>query len=730
MRVSVGCLLALVMATSLVAPSTSVLAQSSEPTRDGEVLLGTTEVTLDVVARDRRGKPVTNLDEVDLTIAEDGVPQEITSFRLVRPSALPAAGGPAAGAPASAASAGAAPEGRSLTTAPEDSKAIALVFDSLSFDARPFAYSQAKKYLEKNLRPGDAVGVFVIGYSLVSLQAYTTDRDAILAAVDLASKTAGPSFNSERTRIQTIQGTSTAGVPSTDVQSTISTPGQRDEPRGPDRGLREIQSRTIQGFDRLQRQQQGLATTNALLGVVEGLSLLPGRKALLFFSQGVQRPWAAERSFQSVISNANRARVSIYPVDVAGLSIGSPYSGGTSADINSYGRRRAEELGSQAETTNGSLLVGFEGLETSLRSNPRVSLGKLAKETGGYLIADTNGIAERLGQVDEDLRTYYVVTYVPKNQNYDGSFRRVAVSARRSGVSVRTREGYYAINVASAPPVLAYEAPAVAAATARTPRADFPIRSLAASFPEPERPGLAPVIVSVPASSATFMRNAKKKTFATAFSVVVLARDEAGQIVAKTSKEYVLTGPLDQLETTKQGDLLYYDELDLPPGRYVVDAVAYDAPSRKASVRRMPLVVAPVEGGGPRLSSVTIVDRAEQFARVAGASGEPFHVGNTLLYPNLGTPVQRAQDAKLAFYVTAYVEKGSLAPEATVEVMQNGRSLRQLPVELPAPDDAGRIRYTNAFSLDAFPPGSYELRVTVTDGTHTAARSTRFTVVG
>jgi hypothetical protein len=293
---------------------------------------------------------------------------------------------------------------------------------------------------------------------------------------------------------------------------------------------------------------------------------------------------------------------------------------------------------------------------------------------------------------------------------------------------VQTREGYYAINIADAPPVLPYEAPAVAAATAKTPPTAFPIRGLAASFPESTRPGLVPVIVSVPAGPVTFMQNDAKKIFATAFSVVVLARDESGQIVGKTSKEYILVGPLDQMEATRRGGLLYYGDLDLSPGKYTVEVVGYDAPTRKASVQTLPLVVPPATDDGPRLSSLTIVDRVEQVT-AAGTDENPYRVGNELLYPNLGTPLKKTADGKLAFFVTAYVGHGEKhAPQASLEVAQNGRSLAKLPLDLPAPDAEGRIQYTNAVPLSVFPPGTYELRVTVTDGTHSATRAVPFTV--
>src|SRR5215470_13888025 len=44
------------------------------------------EVLLDIIVRDKKGKPVTDLKPEELTITDGGVAQPLTSFRLVRGS--------------------------------------------------------------------------------------------------------------------------------------------------------------------------------------------------------------------------------------------------------------------------------------------------------------------------------------------------------------------------------------------------------------------------------------------------------------------------------------------------------------------------------------------------------------------------------------------------------------------------------------------------------------------
>jgi Ca-activated chloride channel family protein len=46
--------------------------------------------------------------------------------------------------------------------------------------------------------------------------------------------------------------------------------------------------------------------------------------------------------------------------------------------------------------------------------------------------------------VAEELRHVYAVAYYPRNQNFDGRWRRVEIRLKRPGITFRTREGYFA----------------------------------------------------------------------------------------------------------------------------------------------------------------------------------------------------------------------------------------------------------------------------------------------
>ena len=91
-----------------------------------------------------------------------------------------------------------------------------------------------------------------------------------------------------------------------------------------DQAFQEMQRHSLEAFDALERDQQGYSTANALMAVVSGMRTLPGRKAVVFFSEGLSIPPNAKDRFLAVVAAANRANVSIYSVDAAGLRTESP----------------------------------------------------------------------------------------------------------------------------------------------------------------------------------------------------------------------------------------------------------------------------------------------------------------------------------------------------------------------------------------------------------------------
>jgi VWFA-related protein len=72
---------------------------------------------------------------------------------------------------------------------------------------------------------------------------------------------------------------------------------------------------------------------------------------------------------------------------------------------------------------------------------------RLARDTGGRVInVGNNGkkLTEAFNQIQDELRTQYLVSYTPTNLKFDGTFRTLNVSCQ-AGQKVQARKGYYAM---------------------------------------------------------------------------------------------------------------------------------------------------------------------------------------------------------------------------------------------------------------------------------------------
>ena len=705
---------------------------------DERLVVGTTEVVLDAVVKDKKGHVVKNLQPSDFEVYEDGVRQDVRSFRLItreagattQPTTPTADAGNKIEAPVSQTIARERPPANTNRIS-----AVALVFDRLSTDARVRAREAALSYLGNEVRPDDFIGVFGIDLSLKAVQSFTNNTRLLRQAIDRViahspstyAATTGQQAGlaQKQATLQSQMDTIGAGLAGTG-ESTQGSTGSMGATAA-EQQFAEMTRRAVEGFEILERGQQGFATTDGLLSIIHSMGRLPGRKALILFSEGLAIPTAVEARFRSVISAANRANVSIYAVDAAGLRVTSSDAEAGRA-MTALGQRRAAVASSPFDGS-GPMSRDLERNEDLLRLNPESGLGQLAKETGGLFINSTNSPGTRLRQVDEDLHSYYLLTYSPQNQNFDGRFRQISLKVNRPGVEVQARKGYYAINSSYDMPLLGYEAPALALLSGKSQPNSFDSRVAAFSFPEPSKVGLVPVMVQVPAGSINFVTSSEKKAYATNFSVVVLIKDEAQHVVRKLSNQYILGGPLENLETAQKGKILFYRETELAPGRYTVVSVVYDATTSRASINSSSLIVPGADQSRLRLSSIVIIENAERLGPAAQGTSSPFRFNEVLIYPNIGEPTSKSITKELAFFVTVYPAQGAtVPPKLKLQILKGSRSLAEVARELPAPDHTGRIQFASAIPIDKFPPGDYELRVTAQDAQSTAISTERFTV--
>jgi VWFA-related protein len=696
-------------------------------------------ILVDVVVRDRKGDPVRDLTEGDFEIYEDGVKQEVGSMT---PIFLPEGAAPANAAAAPAPAPAAAP---SPATPPADTSAvaqenaiakapqmIALVFDRLTSDSRTLAYHAAMKYLGDQSVSNNYLAVYGIDIKLIPLQNFTRDASLIKKAIDSFANRSTSQFGSTTEDLKKADAQQMSALDLQDRANQAAAQGgaaggAAAAALGADAAMAQFQSMSAsmtQTFDSLERDQAGFASANALLSVVNVMRSIPGRKSIVFFSEGMAIPPNVYEQFRSVIDAANRANVSIYPMDAMGLRAESDVSK-VRDEINNEGKVNTRRTG--ANQASGAMMASLERNEDLLRMDPTSGLGELADKTGGFLIQNTNDLRGGFTRIESDMRNYYLLTYVPKNDVFDGKFREISVKVKRGGVNVHSRKGYYAVRETPGVPVRTYEAPALAALD-RTPVPNaFPVRASYLRFPEKDHPQMISVVVELSTAPITFVPAEDKKTYTSDFTVVVRFSDANKQVIDKVSQRYQVAGPIEKLDQAKNGQVVFYRQPDLAPGFYTMETVVYDALSKKASVRFATIEQPSEDTAQLRMSSLVLVSRGEKAENAETAN--PLIVHNTLLYPNLGVPFKKASDKELAFFFTAYAGANAQEPlSGTIELLQNANVLARSSLQLAAADPDGRVQQLSRIPIEALQPGDYQLRVLVTQGKRTVARSAEFRI--
>ncbi len=670
-------------------------AQPSDSRPGPQFATETPAVVVDVVVRDRSGTHITDLRREDFQLFEDGVLQEIADVTLVN-----ATGGELSSAAASPTSTGStsapapARPGDVALPAQSAGSLTAFVFDRLSPEARTSSYRAALSSLE-TLQAGDRVGVFVADLSLVTLAWYTHDPARIRRGLDEAVRRA--TAVAGRREVSSATGDD---HPEVSVTAGAESPGRRVGQSG----LMSMEGIPGDRWEKLERQWQGYATVNSLMELVAELSSFPGRKNVVFFAEGLALPDAVMPRFQSLVAMANRANVSFYTIDAAGLRVHSK-DAETGRAVRGIGRAG---ISLRPDGSNASNTALMEVNEDVLRRDPRTSLTLLARDTGGFLVDGTNDLAGALRRIDADRRLYYLLTYVPRRTAFDGEWRSVSVKVPSRRADVRARSGYLAVPMPSQVPVFVHEAPALAALSRRPDAADIPVRAAALAFPEGDDSQLA-VLVSTPGSGVEYRKDRDGKHHRTDFTILAVIRDADGTIIRKGSEHYQLAVPSTDLEKARSGGVLFFRLPTLAPGSYTLQAAVHDAFTRRVGVRSVAFSVP--ESSDIQVSSLVLVERGERVGTGGCDSANPLCVGDVQLYPNLGSPIDRAIGA-VTLFAKLKVARGTPA-QAALEVVDRGRVVRRDPVQLDDPDDAGRVLQLIRVPVATLAPGSYTLRLVI-----------------
>ncbi len=684
--------LSVFLVAALAAPSASQAPAPPAPASPPAFRTGTAVVLLDVVIRDKKGRPVSDIRAEEIEVYEDGVKQKVESFRWIE-TEVPVEG---AAAPSK------------IPDAARQINLVSLVFDQLDPDGRRLAGKAATSFLEKALRPNTWVAVFQIDQRLAVLQPFTNEAAKLKAAVNRATTGTYRGIVDEQAAMaQAQQEAEAASAAAPDTATGQGAPASGGAFAA--RAQAEAIANMLRLSNSLQRQQQGTTSLYPLLALVRGHETLAGRKTLVYISEGLQVPPSLDAVFRSTISAANRANVSVYAVDARGLNVERAMA--ASGDALSQAQRASQ----RAVQSKGGGSVSKEEIyaadtaESALRLNVEGTLADLAESTGGFLVSNTNDFKQGSERLAADLAGHYELTYQAPAVSYDGRFRKIDVKLGRSGAVVQTRSGYFAVPSGPSAPLFAYEMPLLAALGRPDPPHDFEIRAGALHFEDTPAGREHRLIVETKVGSLKMVTDAAKKTYRLHLSLLALVKDKDGSIVERFSEDYPFEGPLDKADALRLGNIVLKRRFTLAPGSYTLEIAGQDRERDLIGTVRSSFQV-PAAREGPRMSSVALIRKIEPAPARADKTEDPLDVGGVRVVPNLDLPISLAANQKLSLFFIAYPQGGE-RPRMSLEFWRDGKALGKAEPELPAPEADGRIRYVGTFPIERFSPGSYEVRV-------------------
>lgn len=666
------------------------------------------EVYLDMVARDRHGKTVRDLTPEQFEVYEDGIRQKILSFRFV------------AGQPATEVS----PKGGTESDLLRGVTLVSLVFERLGSKSQANAREAALAFLRTELGPNVYVAVFASDQKLYIIQPFSRDRDKLTRAVNQATRASSTEIASESGSIvrelESAEGTYHTYSQALESSQTNMNPAANKIALTIQTIFARMTMDSLRFSAQLTETSEGRSSLYSLIALIQGERRLPGRKTVVYFCEGLHLTPSLMDLFRSTVSEANRANVSIYSVDARGLDP-------TIASGNSRIVMEGAESGTQGEIWPGrdeagsakSFTAGSLDFEIKARANVQDSLADLSRDTGGFLTANTNEFSAAMLRIGDDVLSYYAVTYRPPSNGYDGKFHRISVKVLRSGVTLQARSGYFAFPPIGGAPVLSYEAPMFASLSRQPLADDFPSQAAALHFASFQDGVDYQLVIEAPASNFSTSRSSNAGDWQAHFSLMALIRRGDGSVVERFSQDFPMEIPPNRIEAFRKSNIIFRRALRLPAGLYSLESTAFDQLSKKASVHRSVLVVAP-PSQGITLSSLAVIERLEPLDGSEDAN-EPLRIGNNRVIPNLLASLRPGPGGSLPLYFEVYSSPAEPAsPQAELQFLQGGHLVAESPLELSAPDSTGKITFAGTIPTEKLRPGRYEIHALVRQGASAA----------
>src|SRR5579872_3669420 len=561
----------------LIAITITLLAQA--PTFRTQTNL----VVVNLSAKDKAGRPITNLKKEDVEILEDGVRQEISVFefqKLAGEPLAPVSFGTTAtstieerNAAASAGRAVVAPTPNSPIRF-QDRRLLCLFFDMTSMDPPEQLRAQEAsiKFLQTQMTAADLVEIMTYSTAIKVVQEWTDNRELLIDTLR---------------KLNTGEGS--------DLADAAATAADENDDSG--------------GFT-ADETEFNIFNTDRKLSALEDaarkLSIFPEKKALVYFSSGIGKTGVENQSqIKATVNAAVRANVSFYPVDARGLVALPP--GGDASTASPRG------TGMITGTKQAGIRASFQDTQETLVT--------LASDTGGKAMLDTNDLSMGIRQAQEDIGSYYIIGYYSKNEAADGKFRRIKVNILDKNISAKLdyRTGYYAGKQFKNFNSSDKERQLEEALTLGDPVSELPLALEVDYFRVAKERYSVPISVKIPGSAVGLTKKGAKQTVD--FDFIGQVRDASGKLVGGVRDN--INVKLSDADAAQMGrrHLQYDSVLTLAPGTYDLRFLARENVSDKMGTFETKFAVPDLNSGKSlRVSSVILSSQREAVSAAVGAA--------------------------------------------------------------------------------------------------------------
>jgi VWFA-related protein len=579
---------------------------------------GSNLVIVDATVRDKSGKFIEGLKQSDFAVFEDGKPQKISVFEYQKLSTDPEP--PQTISLSDQLVLPETPKTSITTHAPGEiqyhgKRLLIFYFDfsSMGIPEQLRAQDAALDYLNKQITKDDLVAILLYASTVQVLSDFTPDREVL--------------------------GTIIRGLPIGEM-SELADLADTGDANNQDTGAAFVADET----------EFNIFNTDQKLAAIEQasrmLSALPEKKALIYFSSGVNKTGIDNQAqLEASVNAAMKANVAIFPIDARGLMADPPGGGASKAASRGTGIFNGSVYNSQRAQINDS----------------QETLVSLAEDTGGKAFLDSNDIALGIKEAQQAMHSYYILGYYSTNPAEDGKYRRISVKLTNGmQAKVEHRPGYWASKTWGRMNGQDKEQQLKQAISAGDPITDLPLALQIDYFRVSPTTYFVPVSVKVPGSVVALA--AKGGASVTQFDFLGQIQDETRAVVGNVRDFIKIRLDEDKAAAAGRKNYQYNAGFTLEPGRYHMKFLVRENVTGKMGTFETHFTVPDLaaDTSGLKLSSIVWSSQREPIRAAVGVAekvtkkevaANPLIVGDEKLVPNITHVFRRSQNLYVTFDV-------------------------------------------------------------------------------